>query len=64
MAGKGSKARPVIKPKYDSNWDEIDWKKKSPSKQKTCKGCGAGCIVEEIQGEPNASKVIVDNTPS
>lgn len=64
MAGKGSKPRPVIKNKYDSNWDEINWKKKAISKQKTCTGCGAGCIVEETQGDPNGSKVIVDNTPS
>lgn len=25
MAGKGSKPRPVIKKKFDSNFDEIDW---------------------------------------
>ena len=27
--GKGSKPRPVVKPKYDSNWDEINWKSKT-----------------------------------
>lgn len=25
MAGKGSKERPLDKPKYDSNFDEITW---------------------------------------
>jgi hypothetical protein len=30
MAGKGSKARPVNKPKYDTNFDKITWKQNNP----------------------------------
>ncbi len=38
QAGKGDKPRPVDKPKYDSNFDKIAWKKYKPKEQTTKKG--------------------------
>lgn len=33
MSGKGSKPRPVDKPQYDKNHDNIDWNKKKQYKK-------------------------------
>ena len=50
MAGKGDKPRPYNKPKFDENYSQINWIKKTPVKFKTgCEEWYTTILAEEMK---------------